>query len=518
MQETNLQPELNHVLRKWSSRILAASLFGILFFTLFPYWADFSLRHGVRRSPLLLGGPLRFDGILHTFLNTLLFVPFGFALSQFVAVRTKSLLKFVSRALIAGAVFSYSIEILQLYIPSRDSAWDDVLANTLGVLIGMTLGVTSGESIFRALSHGEEQVERFLTLRKLVLVAIIYLAAWLAISVPLQQKTRLNNWDRNSFLIVGYDAKEDSLWSGKVFRIQLWDRALATNQAISLSAHRDFGSNSLPGVLASYDLTRPRPVEDKTGTFPNIVVRLFHIGIYHPDARLDHLSLISAAPLSSLASAVHQTNQLTVLVDCMSSRANDTDGAILALTNPSGKSDLFLRQDHSVLVITLRNGLEYRKAALDWRIPGAFVANVRRTLVFTYDGSQGAVYVDGEKEGRSYYLSPGAALVQLFIRIKTDELVAYSVLYDSLVFLPIGFLLGLAGRIIPRSNPFRKLYLGLGIVIPAILVETLLVLTSDRPVSTRQLTLSIGLTIAGMMWINLDSSGSILNFLRLPGK
>jgi hypothetical protein len=507
MQETNLKLPRNPAVRKWSNRILAASLFGILFFTLFPYWADFSIRHGLDRSPLLLGGPLHFDGILHTFLNTLLFVPFGFALSQFAAVRKKSLLKYVALGVIAGAALSYSIEILQLYMPSRDSAWDDVLANTLGAVIGMASGVMLGDPICRRFSEWEGRLERFLTLRKLVFAAIIYLAAWLAISVPLQQKTSLNNWDLNSFLIVGYDAREGSRWSGKVFRIQLWDHALTANQAISLSAKRDFSSDSISGALAAYDLTQTPPIADNTGSFPNLVVKPIQAGIHQPDARLDRLALISAAPVPSLASAVHQTNQLSVLIDCMPGRGNDTDGAILALANSSGRSDLFLRQDHSSLVIYLRNGLDSRRAAVAWHVPGAFVTSVRRTLVFTYDGAQGALYVDGKKELRSYYLSPGAGLVELFIRIKTDELVAYSVLYDALVFLPMGFFLGLAARIIPCRSPFRELYLGLGIVVPAMLVETLLVSISGRHVSTLQLALSIWLTIAGMVWMNLDSSG-----------
>jgi glycopeptide antibiotics resistance protein len=509
-----------HVLsgRKWSVRILAASLFGILFFTLFPYWADFTLGRAGNRSPFLLGGPLRFDGILHTFLNTLLFVPLGFALSRFFMERKNTFLKSLAATVLAGAALSYSIEILQLYIPSRDSAWDDLLANTLGAAIGAALASRFGGFVFRKLSEWEWKLEEFLTLRKLFVAALLYFAAWLAISVPLQQKTRLNNWDPNSFLLIGYDAKEDSRWSGKVFHLQLWDRALAANQAIGLSATRDLTGNSIPGALAAYDLMQPPPVTDKAGMSPNILLKPFHVGMKKPDVRVDRYVPISAAPLSALAPAVHQTNQLTVMVDCVAVRGNDIDGAIFAVTNLSGRSDLFLRQDHSALVITWRNGLEGRKAILAWRVPNVFATNVRRTIVFTYDGAQASVFVDDKKEPKSYYLSPGAGLVELFIRIKTDELVAYSVLYNSLVFLPIGFLLGLAARIIPRSNTFRKLYLALGFLIPAILLESLLVWISGRRVSILQLTVSIGLTIAGMVWMNLDSPGSALNLLQLPDK
>ena len=114
-------------------------MFGILFFTLFPYWVDFSQKHSPDRSIFLLSRPLGFDGFLHTSLNVLLFMPFGFALSQFFQRRKKSPLRSISLALIAGAALSYSIEVIQIYMPSRDSAWDDVIANALGSLLGTFL-------------------------------------------------------------------------------------------------------------------------------------------------------------------------------------------------------------------------------------------------------------------------------------------------------------------------------------------------------------------------------------------
>jgi hypothetical protein len=103
-------------------------------------------------------------------------------------------------------------------------------------------------------------------------------------------------------------------------------------------------------------------------------------------------------------------------------------------------------------------------------------------------------------------LGPGAGLVGEFIRLKTDELVAYSGLYDSLVFLPMGFLLGLAVRVIPRQNILYRVGVCAGIFLPAILLEAVLVSVSGRRTSISQLSWSIGLTLAGMFWINLDSS------------
>lgn len=499
--------------RNWSNRILAASLFGILFFTLFPYWIDFSQRHGRARSLFLLGGPLKFDGILHTFLNALLFAPFGFALSRFFPARRRSLLKSIAAAVIAGAALSYSIEIVQLYLPSRDSAWDDVLANTAGALAGIIFGLVSGGVINRRLSVWETKLEQSLSLRKISIAALIYFGVWLLVSIPLQQKTHLDNWDPNSFLVVGYNANTGTRWSGDVSRIQLWDRALDSAHAIDLTRNAGTaGGSSIgldPHLFASYDLSQPPPVTNSAGPLPSLA---FRAATNLPDASQHSRDtgmapvLMSDAPVPALSAAVRNSNQLSVLVDCTPRRANDTDGAILAVTNFSGESDLVLWQEHSYLLVLLRNRLDSKKSSLAAHTGRVLIAGVKHSIVFSYDGAQGSFYIDGKRDPRSFYLGPGAGLVGEFIRLKTDELVAYSGLYDSLVFLPMGFLLGLAVRVIPRQNILYRVGVCAGIFLPAILLEAVLVSVSGRRASISQLSWSIGLTLAGMFWINLDSS------------
>jgi glycopeptide antibiotics resistance protein len=513
MKQMNSDPSQPPAYRNWSNRILAASLFGILFFTLFPYWIDFSQKHAQGRSPFLLGGPLKFDGILHTFLNALLFAPFGFALSQFFPARRRPLLKSIALAVAAGAALSYSIEIVQLYLPSRDSAWDDVLANTAGTLAGIIFGLVSGGFIYRKLSVWEIHLEQILSLRKISIAALAYFGLWVAISIPLQQKTHLDNWDPNSFLVVGYNANAGTRWSGAVSRIQLWDRALDAAQALALTRNTggsDGSSIALDShLLASYDLSQPPPIVNRAGPLPNLDLRSNANlpGTSHQSRDGQIVSvLVSETQVPALSVAVRHSNQFSVLVDCMPRGPNDTDGAILAITNFSGESDLVLWQDHSYLLALVRNRLDSKKSSLAAHTGRVFISGVTHSIFFSYDGAQGSFYIDGKREPHSYYLGPGASLVGEFIRLKTEELVAYSGLYVSLVFLPMGFLLGLAIRIIPRQKIFYKLGICAGIFLPAILLEVVLVCVSGRSASMIQLGWSIGLTLAGMLWINLDPS------------
>lgn len=60
--------------------------------------------------------------------NVLLFVPFGAAL---FLRRTRA-----ARAVLLGAGFSICVELVQLVVPGRTSATDDVILNTLGAGCG----------------------------------------------------------------------------------------------------------------------------------------------------------------------------------------------------------------------------------------------------------------------------------------------------------------------------------------------------------------------------------------------
>jgi glycopeptide antibiotics resistance protein len=119
---------------RWANRLLIVSLIGIVYFTLFPFRLDFSVALPGNRSPFLLGHSWKYDTFLDFFLNFLLFVPFGFGVAAESRKRTRNWAPGVLLALAGGCLLSYTIEFLQLYVPSRNSGWDDVFSNTLGSL------------------------------------------------------------------------------------------------------------------------------------------------------------------------------------------------------------------------------------------------------------------------------------------------------------------------------------------------------------------------------------------------
>jgi hypothetical protein len=65
------------------------------------------------------------------------FVPFGFFLSAWLRIKKNlPFLKVYSITLFIGFCFSLAIELIQVYVPTRDSSLMDVISNTLGTALG----------------------------------------------------------------------------------------------------------------------------------------------------------------------------------------------------------------------------------------------------------------------------------------------------------------------------------------------------------------------------------------------
>jgi VanZ family protein len=489
----------------WSNRILLLATAGILFLTLYPFRFDFHAAVAGGGSPFLLGRSEKTAGLLDVFLNVLLFIPFGFGLAAKLRERRKSRVFTFALALAAGAVFSYCIEFLQIYIPPRDSGWEDIFTNSSGSLAGFILYVFFGKPVLNWFSNREGWLEPLLTPWRTTVVLLIYFVLWFTASFQLQKATRLSDWRSDALLVLGNDASGKSPWKGTINAVQIWDLALRSEVAQQLSTGQATDTAS-PGLLVDYDFSAGPPFRNQTQISSELS--------WFPSATANSISgllaldgtswLTSRVAVSDLIANLAKTNQFTLRVLCTPAGGFERDGKIISISEPSGFPDLSLRQDDSSLTFWFRNPLSANHSLLAWVIPGVFTAGQTRDILYTYDGSNLSLFIDGEKELLTYRLGPGTALVKSVRRIKSGELEGYNYIYYALVFCFPGAILGIAARNVNSPRPAAYLLLACVVLIPASLLEWLLISTSGRSFSLHYLVLSLLAAFAASLWINLD--------------
>ena len=489
----------------WSNRILLLSLLGIGYLTLFPFHFVFNGNPAYRVSPFFLGMNQKPSGPLDFFLNVLLFVPFGFGISAQVCKRGRGRWISFLLALALGAFTSYTVEFLQLFIPQRDSGWEDVLSNSMGSVAGFILFAICGRAILRVAAQCEELFLSWLSVRRAAALLVAYFAVWFGISTYLQNKTRLTNWDTKSPLYVGNDASGENPWEGKLYLLQIWNRALPAD-AIRRMAGRESMEDESVGLLANYDFTSSQPLADKMNFLPPLTWTPEQPqSIASTPVELDGKSWLSTkSPVENLVREIRKTSHFTIHVVVAPAEADQGRARIFSLSTPGDDANLNLRHQRSNMVFYFRNPLSAGHSALVWFVPSVFEAGKIRDLAAVYDGSDAYLYLDGTPVPQNYRLSPGASLMHSFFFIQTGDLDGYVIFYEAITFLPAGFLIGLAaGKWLTEKTADGWLLVA-GWILPALLLEFYLAWHSGRRIWVGNIALALGFGLAGILMINAD--------------
>ncbi len=489
----------------WSNRILFISLLGIAYLTLFPFRFDFAVTHIFHRYPFLLGETAKRSTHTDFLLNVLLFVPFGFSLG--VKLRKRAINRWASLllALVVGMGVSYAVELLQFYIPGRDSGWEDVISNSTGSVAGFILFELCGVAVLSELTKLEDSFDGWLSPRRAVLLLAAYLAASFGISVLLQRDTRLSNWDPQCILFVGNDASGQNSWHGRILLLQIWNRALP-DEAIRRMSGRESTEDLNPGLLGSYDFTGSPPYADQRNFLSALDWTPGQPQITNAYANeLDAKSWLSTqSPVEKLTREIKKFSQFTVHIVCAPAATQGGNGRIVSLSQSADNVNFHLRQEGANLVFWFRNPLSEKRSALTWTVRGAFEPGRMRDIVSSYDGSDAFLYLDGNRVPQAYRLSPGASLAHKFFFIRTGALGGYIIVYETLIFLPAGLLMGVAARERSGQKISDRWVVALGWVLPAVLLEILLVAVSGRRIWPGNIVFSLVFGLAGALLINAD--------------
>lgn len=505
MENQQVSPASGVFSNSWANRILILAVAGILFLTLYPFRIDFHTPDGIR-YPFLLGKSLKTAGFYDAFLNVLLFTPFGFGLAEELRERGKSRSFTFVAVLIAGACFSYAIEFLQIYIPERDSGWEDVFTNSSGAVVGCLLFDAFGALLLPILSAWERALGTIFSGWRAALALLLYFGLWCAASIPLQRATQLRNWNPDVLLTIGNDASGKNPWAGQIRLVQIWDRSIASDQATRISALTGAVRGD-PSPLLSYDFSAAEAL--RGGSKPATALFWTPRPPANPETEslvLDRSSWLSSqGAIRDVVQSLRKSNQFTLRIICAPAKANGPDARILSIAQPSGLADLNVRQEGTALVFWFRNGITVKKSQLASHVPELFKTNESHDILYSYDGSNLTVYVDGKAEPIRYKLGPGATLATwVGHRVKSAELTGYHYIYYALVFFPAGALIGIAMRHMARQRFSVYMIVGVVVLIAPTLLELLLVSNSGRSFAAWYLPLSMMLILGGILWINAD--------------
>jgi glycopeptide antibiotics resistance protein len=493
----------------WANRILILSLLGICYLTLFPFVLRIFPPRVIHKSAFLLGNSAKKPHSIDFLLNVLLFVPFGFGLSA--QARKYGAAKWVAflMALGIGAATCYTVEFLQYFIPSRDSGWDDVFSNTLGSVVGFLLFEYLGASILKVVSGWEDFFAEWISPRRTALFLVFYFLACFGISAYWQTESRLTNWDSQNVLFVGNDASGQDPWRGRVDLLQLWDRALPDKEMAELSSGQ-IEDHPSEAPIGSYNFSNLAPYEDASRSLP--ALNWFpRDPLQMETGKLDFDGkswLTTNLPVEKFNQAVTKSSQFTIHVVCTPVETKNANGHIVSVSQPGDNVNVHLRQEGRSLVLWFRNSLSETRAILAWYVPAALDANKTVDIVASYNGADAFIYLNGNRVPRAYRLTPGVSLMHTFGGVQTVALTGYSVVYETLIFLPAGILIGLAARkFAVRSHPYAWM-VSLGILLPSILLEILLAAVGGGRIWPRDVALSIFFGLAGILLINADRRSS----------
>jgi hypothetical protein len=326
----------------------------------------------------------------------------------------------------------------------------------------------------------------------------------------LQQETRLSNWSSDALLVVGHgvSGRLTSAWKGEITQLEIWDHALPGEFAHSLTSG-DLEDAVDPISLAAYEFSGSSPFQDRRHFLPDLSWAPKAPALADSKAVvLDGKSwLVSRSPVSALVNDFQKTRQFSVRVVCKPAEVDGADARIVSISQTSGPVNLEIRQEDASLVFWFRSPFSIKRYRFTWRISDVFAIQQPRDILFSYDGSNLSLYIDGKEERRAYPLGPGTVLAKLVRQIKPGELEGYRYIFYVLVFFPGGCLVGFACRNLSAQPPARSLWMTLGFVLPALLLEIVLVRVSGRAMSIGSIVLATSLALAGCLWVNVDSSG-----------
>jgi VanZ family protein len=381
-------------------------------------------------------------------INFLVFVPYGFLLYYSLTLLGKTSGNAILLASLCGAVLSFLIELLQVFLPDRYPSATDVLANTLGTF-GGTLFYALGLSRFNDLSN------RFLAWPKLPLFAILYGALPLIFTCTQYPWTTFRNWNPSYTFQIGSEATSTLpfppySWLGKMFFVALYSRALTPAEivkhfALGYSSGAGRPTTRDPIALYTFSEGKGSIVHDRSGFRQPLELVFFPESSVRWLQSSNGIEIVQPAILrpqrrpTKLFDAFRDTNELSIEVWIAPGGVTQKEFARIVCFSPHGSLDTNftlgqLRADINFRVRTPISGQRGSPAGL--RTRDRFLDSELFHIVATYKDGVERLYVDGIEHSDRLNLTR-----DVIIGFGVKKTSVAQIAYISFYFFPVSLFL-----------------------------------------------------------------------------
>jgi VanZ family protein len=429
---------------RWVRAIFIWSILLILIVTLFPFnfeFKDISLS-------LLINSFYAPSYLKDVLANILLFFPFGFSLAGLSRKKQLGGIAALVLVLTVSTTFSYIIETLQIFLPSRSPTLTDIQANSLGGFLGFF-----AFQLFSSVVLGE--LNKYFSLKKLTALFISYAIVAFIASLALLNYNNFSNWDESFPLLIGNEQTGDRPWNGYVSEITIADKAIGEKEIEQILSGFPTSDTIGDSLVAFYQLEAKESYRDLRG---NLTELSWHKQSLEAKERTEELALTSnhwletVNPATSITKKLRETSQFSLITKLATANHTQTGPArIISLSENGYLRNFTLGQEGSDLVFRLRTPITGENGTKpEIIIPDVFDDTKFHTLIVTYNGAELRFYIDQLKPCYSVDLNPSVAFFQYIsllnngwnIRLNHSFIKPYKIFYYGIIFIPLGFFLG----------------------------------------------------------------------------
>ncbi|MTJ10213.1 VanZ family protein [Anabaena sp. UHCC 0204] len=471
--------------------LLTISILAILIATLYPF--DFYPLDNFSKQTIIASfdNASSFEDLVN---NILLFMPLGFSATVCLRKINMQRISKLFTVIFISAGLSVTVEILQMFLPSRSPTPNDIVNNIIGGIVGIICFYILNSQSFISILSSVESSSIKNSFKKITLLFFGYILLPFLILIPWQRTIHLSNWNLTYPLLIGNEQTGDKPWHGYISEVNIADKKFSEQDISGLFNNKNNLNNIKDSLIGSYQLTEKKGYQDQIGKLPELLPQGQSQKIVDEKgiALSSSYWLKTETPAKLLNKRIRKTSQFTIITNLSTADTTQTGPArIISLSSGMLQRNFTLGQQGENLDLRLRtpitgeNGTDIRLS-----IPDIFTTTNSHYIIITYAQGILNVYIDKFSNLLSFNLLELIPLEQ-------------KLFYYALTFMPLGICLMFLTIVSKKKVSFSRFLLPIGIFLPSLLVESILIIDTDKSGSWKNILLGIFFTGGTMLILQL---------------